>query len=259
MILNFGKIFHRFSKDKSMRGAVSITQNPLYWPDGWKKIQYKTYDRFPKIKLPKPELECSAEEMILNRRTVRNWAEKPVSLQQISNLVYFSCGVTKKSANPDNWKRVQGSAGERFPVEIYLINFIKGELEQRVYHYNVKEHALDVLWEFDMTSKENILKLFSYPWAQNAGFGIFLTGVTSRVVMKYGERGYRQIYLEAGAVAHMINSISGSQGIGSVIMSGTYDEQVEQILDIDGERETLLIGIALGNVKDNTQEQNVNL
>jgi hypothetical protein len=64
MILNFGKLFQHFSKDKSMRGLVRIPDDSSLWPDEWKTVTYKTYSRFPKISLLRPSIQGSFEEVL---------------------------------------------------------------------------------------------------------------------------------------------------------------------------------------------------
>jgi SagB-type dehydrogenase family enzyme len=246
MILNFGKLFQQFSKDRFMRGLVNAGVEESLWPPSWKTIEYKTYDRFPKIKLPVPKIAISAEEMILSRQSVREWDTSPINLNQLSNLLYYSCGVIKKSEDKNLWKRAYGSAGGRYPVEVYLVNFVTGDLQEKVYHYNVAEHSLDVLWDYPSNLRN---KLFTYDYTKNATLGFFFSIKTSRME-KYGERGYRAMYAEVGAISHTINLLSKSQGIGSVTLMGISDLDVERALDIDGEIETVVLGMVLGNKKN---------
>jgi hypothetical protein len=56
------------------------------------------------------------------------------------------------------------------------------------------------------------------------------------------------MYLEAGAIAHSINLIAKSQGLGVCLMGGTDDVALEQCLDIDGEHETVLLGVVGGKL-----------
>jgi SagB-type dehydrogenase family enzyme len=246
MKINFGKVFHRLSKDKQMRGMVNIPEDKSLWPDNWRIVQFKTYDRFPKIQLPEPSLDIDLATAVSERVSTRKWSDKPLTLQQISNLLYYSCGQFKDKKNSEfEYSRAQASGGIRYPVEVYVINYKKGELEQKVYHYNIKTHALDILWNIEDT---DIPTFSSYEWAAHAGCMIVLTGCIDRTVSKYGERGYRYMYLEAGAIAHGINLIAKSQGMGVCLMGGTHDVTIEQCLDIDGEHETVLLGVVGGNL-----------
>lgn len=243
MTLNFGKLFQSFSKDKTMRGLISISQDSSLWPKEWKTIYYKTYDRFPKIKLPDPQLVISFKEALLGRRSVREFKNVPINLSQISSLLYYSAGIDTTVSTSNKERRFQPSGGGRYPIEIYIIPYREGDLEKRVYHYNVKEHALDVLWKVE---DESLFRLCSYDWSKDAGFIVVLTAVTHRATMKYGERGYRYMYLEAGAIVNNLNLLAKDLGLGVCIMGGTNDSLIEKVLDVDGERETILIGVVGG-------------
>jgi SagB-type dehydrogenase family enzyme len=249
MKLNFGKIFQRESQDKSMGGTLIVPPDSTLWPEDWKKIFFKEYTRFPKIKLPEANIEGEFSSFIKKRTSLREWGEKSLSLQEVSNILAYSCGITKKTLDVNYSRRVQASAGARFPIEVYIINKNKGELDRRVYHYNVQEHSLDVLWKVDDFGEGVTESMYSNSWSNEAPMSIVITGVTSRIFPKYGERGYRYMYLEAGAVAHMINVVASAQDLSCVIVGDTNDNIIESILDIDGDNETVITSILIGNLK----------
>lgn len=225
---------------------VNIPDDSSLWPDHWKTVQFKTYDRFPKIELPKPDLAIDFATAVASRVSLRKYSQKAVTLQQISNLLAYSCGQFRdKQGGEFDYSRAQASGGARYPVEVYVINYKKGDLEQKLYHYNVKKHALDVLWGVPQALIKNFS---SYEWAGEAGFMIVLTGCVDRTIAKYGERGYRYIYLEAGAIAQSINLIAKSQNLGVCLMGGTNDTLLENFLDIDGDNETVVFGIVGGGL-----------
>ncbi len=228
-----------------MKGTKHIPEDPSVWPEEWNTIEYKLYGRFEKIKLPEPNISIDFMEMLSTRKSVRAWSKEPISLQEISNILNFSCG-TSSGVNSSKIKRYQPSAGARYPLELYIINFISGELKEGIYHYNVLNKELDILWGMDTFDLNVCERVFSYPWAKEAALGIFITGIPHRVEEKYGERGYRYLYLEAGAVMNNIHLISSVKGLGSVILGGTNDGILEKVLDIDGKEETLIIGLAVG-------------
>jgi SagB-type dehydrogenase family enzyme len=158
-------------------------------------------------------------------------------------MLYYVSGIKDQDLYKNTQTRMLPSGGARYPIEIYIVVFKQGELEERLYHYNVKENSLDVLWR---VSKEERDKLFSYEWASGAGMAIFITGVVHRATMKYGERGYRYMYYEAGAIAALLQVIACSVELNAVLMGGTNDENVEDLLGINAERESLFLAILSG-------------
>jgi SagB-type dehydrogenase family enzyme len=245
MRINYGELFHQKSKDRTMEGLVYIPSDHTLWPKDWFVVDYKEYTRSKVIHLPKPESKVEDQENILSRESLRDFSpNKPITLQSLSNLLYFSCGETKVNANKET-RRVQPSGGGRYPLEVYILNLQAGELPANCYHYNVKNHTLEELWPC-FSRKEDLDALFSYTWAKNASFAIVLTTIPKRSVKKYGERGYRYIYIEAGIVAGNLIRNALCEDFYSVVMAGIVDETMDQFLDIDGISETVVIGILFG-------------
>lgn len=249
MRFNFGKLFQEKSKDQTMGGLINIPLDTNLWPKSWRKVEYKDYDRFKSVKLPAPIPKLFTHEELLKRRSVHDFISGSISLQEISNIMYYSCGEFLEKDNEGKItknRRIQASAGSRYPLEIYLINFIKGELENKCYHYNVRSHTLEEMWDTKITDKKDVNKYFNYEWAREASLAVVITGVPLRAVMKYGERGYKYMYLESGAVLHNIQINSMLENKQSVIMGGTNEKNIEDLLDLDGENETVILGVLLG-------------
>lgn len=242
MIHKIGEIFHENSKNnlKKRNASLSNMQN---------SIEYKEYSRFEKVYLPDAVLSLSFDLAIKERVSTRVWSGQPISIQEVSNLLFYSCGITKKALDPNKSKRSQASAGNVYPIEIYLINFIEGEIKKGVYHYAVKDHSLEALWPLDETLDTPMSNLFTANWPQNAAMLIVATGVTTRYPVKLYGREYRYMYMEAGAIAQLINVASDAQNIGCTIMGETNDENVQNLLNLNEEKELFLTGILVGKKK----------
>ncbi len=256
MRINFGKIFQEKSKDRLMDGLVNIPQDSSLWPPAWKEVVYKQYQRFTPLPLPPAAPRVFGHEDLMQRTSTRSFGKineqtkqntyRSLTLQEISNILFFSCGEVKKGIDPTKSTRIQPSAGARYPIEAYILNFEPGDLGIACYHYNVVHHTLEALWPIPLTSRADISTYFGYSWSTDASMAIVLTGVTQRTTMKYGERGYRYMYLEAGAILNNIQNNSLLEKIGSVILGSTNEIQIEDLLDLDGEQETVIMGILLG-------------
>jgi SagB-type dehydrogenase family enzyme len=245
MRTNHGKLFHQKSKDRSMGGTLNVPYDRNLWPKEWTTVYYKEYTRNNVVLLPKPDSKTLSQDDILLRESLRDFSpNKPVTLQNLSNLLYFSCGETKANFDKPT-HRAQPSGGGRYPLEAYVLNFHTGELPANCYHYNVKNHTLEELWP-SFSNKKDLDTLFSYPWGKDASFAIVLTAIPQRTVAKYGERGYRYIYIEAGVVVGNLIRNALHEDFHSVVMGGVIDEQMEDFLDIDGVNETVVIGVLFG-------------
>ena len=223
---------------------MRIPLNSDEWPEEWKIVPYKEYPRLEKIMLESKKPQGGLFESISTRKSARDFSGKNLSLTEISTLCNYSCG--KVSGADESGHRAQPSGGGRYPVEMYLLFFTQAKgIEPGVYHYNVKAHALDVLWERPFSS-EDIGKLFTYPWAQEASVAVILTGVFERNQMKYGERGYRQILIEAGAIVQNLYLVTTALGLKCCAIDGVHEPAIEKLLDIDGITESALCSLVLG-------------
>jgi SagB-type dehydrogenase family enzyme len=245
MIPDLSKIFHASSKDHS-KGHAPISLDPSDWPDEWKVTHYKTYSRSEKIAFesatPQPH---NLFDAIRQRHSVHAFNAQPISLSELGLLMQYSCGITRRGERMHH--RAQPSGGGRYPIEVYALVFTDGDgLPSGIYHYNVKEHALDVLSQKESFTPESIQALFSYPWVQDASVVIVMTGVFARNQIKYGERGYRYLLIEAGHIGQNVQLVSQAIGVKSCPMAASRDEAIEKLLDIDGVTESLLYTVALG-------------
>ena len=230
-----------------IRGRIPSPDLPAdtsLWPKEWSVIHYKDYPRFEKIPLPETHPRADFFKLIEKRRSERDFTGKSIELRALSTLLRYSCGI--RSGATERRSRAQPSGGGRFPIEVYPVVF-KGsdELRSGLYHYNVKEHALDVLWQRPFT-KADISGLFTYDWAQNASLAIIMTAVFGRNQMKYGERGYRYILLEAGHIGQNIYLNAEALGLKCCALGGTRDVNLEKLIDVDGITEAIVYGLVLG-------------
>ena len=75
---------------------------------------------------------------------------------------------------------------------------------------------------------------------------IVLTAIFDRARHKYGERGYRYVYMEAGHISQNIFLQAVSLGLGSVAVGAFLDQEVNRILGIDGREEAAIYLHAVG-------------
>ena len=252
MYIDFSALFHRSSKDHTDKGAVRIATDSQDWPKEWKTTYYKSYGNLPQIVLPLEPHKADFFELIENRHSSRDFTGTPVGLEKLSAHLKYSCGIVREG---DGYAaRAQPSGGARFPLEVYALVFSGNtSLPAGVYHYSVREHALDVLTERSF-SKKDIATLFAYDWIQEASGAIIITSNFWRNQIKYGERGYRYVLLEAGHIGQNVYLASQALGLGCCAMGGSRDEAIEKLLDIDGISESLVHTVILGEAGSATMK-----
>lgn len=242
----YARLFHQSSKDLS-KGHPSIPLDSKKWPAEWTRIDYKTYPRLTKILLPEEKSHADLFDVIQSRKSGRDFARQPVTALEMGTLLRYVCGNMRLSEEGAMLYRSQPSAGARYPLELYaLVRYGTEEMKPGLYHYNVKLHALELLWEKMWTDDEMGQYLLG-DWVVKAGVIFFLTAVFARTQMKYGERGYRFILLEAGHIGQNLHLVSEALGLKCCALGGTHDENIEALLDIDGVTESLVYTLVVGH------------
>jgi len=226
-------IGERFHKETSLtwRGVVGdlFREKPKQPP------QYKVYAGATKIELPKPEYTgMTVEEAFKKRRSVRNYSTKPISKAQLSQLLFAAQGVTGKMYGKA--LRTAPSAGALYPFEIYIIVNNVQDLPRGIYHYSVLDHALELVKPGDFRGQITDAGL-DQEMLGDAGVTFVLSAIFDRVRHKYGERGLRYVYMEAGHISQNIYLQAVSLGLGSVCAGAFLDEKVNQLIDVDGWKE----------------------
>ena len=80
----------------------------------------------------------------------------------------------------------------------------------------------------------------------------FMTAMFERTVFKYGDRGYRFTFLEAGHVAQNMSLVATALGLGCVNIGGFYDREIDEFLGIDGLTHSTLYMLAIGGKSTST-------
>lgn len=241
---NFSQIFHQYSK--IIRQNIPLDDS--LWPDEWKTVFYKTYPRLPKIKLLDEKHSYDLFEAIKNRRSRREFGNEKISLEELSGLLKYSVGITAALPELGVSRRAYPSGGGRYPTEIYCLIAKAGEgLKNGLFHYDVKNHQLDVLADKTF-SQEEVAKISNYPFAKDSACLIFLTATFWRTQNKYGQRGYRFCLLEAGHIGQNIYLVSEALRLKCCALGGSRiaDESAEKVLNIDGITESMVYAFAIG-------------
>lgn len=241
--INFSQLFHQYAK----RLHHSIQRDSDLWPEEWKTTYYKAYPRLPKIALFHKDINFDLFDALKNRSSKRNMRGGKINQNDLSILLRYSCGITRKSADGDG-RRPQPSGGARYPIETYCLIVKPGEgLEPGLFHYDIKNHRLDLLWKKEFV-REDLDKFATYEFVKDASLIIFLTAVFWRTQIKYGERGYRFALQESGHIAQNIYLICEALNLKCCALGGfrISDEQIEELLDIDGMTESLVYTAVIG-------------
>ena len=181
--------------------------------------------------LPEPKLtgEVSVEEAIARRRSVREYRDEPITLEQLSQLLWAAQGIT-------DWKRKYRSApsaGPTYPFEVYVVAGNVEGLKPGVYIYDPFKHALREVKPGDYR-KELEKAALDQDWVGRAAVDIVLVAFYERTTRVYGERGIRYVHMEAGHIGENIYLEATALGLGTVAVGAFDDERVAEILGTSG-------------------------
>jgi SagB-type dehydrogenase family enzyme len=188
-------------------------------------------------KLPEPRYDSnfSVEKAILERRSVREYSGEPLTLQEVSQLLWAAQGIT----DPRGF-RTAPSAGALYPLEVYVVigdveNFGKG-----VYKYKPHEHELIKVLDGDKR-EELAQAALGQEHIRNAAINIMFVAVFERTTVKYGERGFRYVYMEVGHAAQNVYLQATALNLATVTVGAFYDEQVKEVLNLPENEQPLCI------------------
>lgn len=96
--------------------------------------------------LPEPQIELSFPLMraLQMRRSVRKWSHESVTDQELSNLLWAACGITKTATNKSKSKRTVPSASNAQVIKIYVA------LKNGLFLYDETCHRLQKIFSRDI-------------------------------------------------------------------------------------------------------------
>jgi SagB-type dehydrogenase family enzyme len=181
--------------------------------------------------LPAPRLkgEMSLEETLTARRSVRQFTDEELTVEEISQLLWAAQGMTAAWGG-----RTAPSAGALYPLEVYVVT------ADGLYHYLPQGHKAIVESKADLRGE-----LWQAGLNQNAireAPAVFIvTAVYARTEKKYGERAERYVKLEAGHAAQNLLLQVVALGLGGVPIGAFYDDQVQSALSLPSDHEPLYL------------------
>ncbi|MCX8159778.1 MAG: SagB/ThcOx family dehydrogenase [Candidatus Saccharicenans sp.] len=177
------------------------------------------------------------------RRSVREFQKKPVSLQALSQVLWAAYGVTLKAG--DFLLRTAPSAGALYPVDIYVLAREVESLSPGLYHFVPANQTLRQRYEGNFNELLADAAL-NQDFLSEASFVLALTAVFERTTWKYGARGFRYIYLDAGHVAQNAALAAVSLGLGSCPVAAFFDDEINSLLGVNPARESAIYLLAIG-------------
>jgi SagB-type dehydrogenase family enzyme len=237
---DLGQLYHQWSKP-TYAGLLTKSLHVAPQPS-----PYKWYPEARGVGLPRPaeRFGPSLPEVVARRRSVREYARRPMGLDALSSLLAYSAGITDVR-DPTLAFRAVPSSGALYPIELYLVVFDVDGLAPGVYHYGVERHELELLSVGDFR-REVFRAALSQEMIWDASLVMVMTALFARVQWKYLDRSYRYALLEAGHLGQNVYLAATALGLGPCGIGAFFDDDLNRLLGVDGYDEAAVYVMAVG-------------
>ena len=205
-----------------------------------------------RIALPRAEAWGEIEKYSLlraisDRRSVRTYADKPLSIAEISFLLWATQGI-QRVASPERAFRTVPSGGCRHPFETYLCVLNVKTLTPGIYRYLPLEHEL--LFEFteDSLAQKIVTAAMGQPFVGQAACTFIWTVIPYRKEWRYGPGGHKSIALDAGHVCQNLYLACEAVHAGTCAVAAYDQEFINRLLRVDGREEFVVYLAPVGKV-----------
>jgi SagB-type dehydrogenase family enzyme len=233
--------YHHMGKSDQKKG---LPQPPLELPPDPGK---------PFIDLPGPETlsvpPLDLRTAIERRRSIRTYAREPLTPQELSFLLWCTQGV--KQTTSTYWTmRTVPSAGSRHAFETYLlVNDVEG-LKPGLYRFLALTHRIQQVDLDPVVSHRITSACFNQQFILHSGVVFLWTAVPYRMTWRYGERGYRDLHLDAGHVCQNLYLAAEAVGCGVCAIAAFDDDLMNGILGINGSDQFLIYLATVGKKEE---------
>ncbi len=170
---------------------------------------------------------------IRSRRSRREYSKEPLSLREFAALLWATQGVERVWEGKATFRSVP-SAGARHALETLVVaRHIEG-LPAGLYQYLALEHRLLAAGSFAVTPVELAAACLGQKMIETAAATLAWVAVRERMTWRYGERGYRYIYLDAGHVCQNLYLACEAVGAGACAIGAYDDAAVNALFHLDG-------------------------
>lgn len=235
------ELFHENSKEYI--AEKELTKNSLHQFDPIDNFYCRSIDDAPRFELPEGDAGDTTE-LIRHRDSDRDFTGGPIALSDLATVLRNAYSVRPDS---DGF-RVVPSAGASYPLEVYVAAFNTSDLDAGIYHYNLYDESLEKVRSGEFRSE---IKTYSHDqdYAEDASLLVLLTATFERTTYKYGERGYRYVFIEAGHVGQNVYLTCEELGLGVCASGGFADEEVASLFDLPDD-EHPVYSLFLGTVDE---------
>ena len=189
------------------------------------------------IGLPAPKLEgaLSVEKALSDRRSVRRYSARPLTLSEVAQLLWAAQGTTSPSG-----LRTAPSAGALYPLEVHLAASDVDGIPPGIYRYDPRHHALEPVAS-GARRRELTVAAEWQDSVLHAPAVVAISAVYRRTTVKYRDRGERYAHMEVGHAAQNLCLQAVALGLSTVVVGAFRDREVKEVLGLRADTEPLCL------------------
>jgi SagB-type dehydrogenase family enzyme len=196
------------------------------------------------IRLPAPSMKSKVcvEEAIVAKKSVRQFKSAPLGIAQVSQMLWAANGNIPHDAITGATTKVIPSAGGFYPLEVYLVTGTKTVrgAPAGIYKYDPDKNSLQLLATGD-NRKLLAYASLSQMYIADAPAVVVIAAILEKSTTKYGPRGVRYTYMEAGTADQNMYLEAQAIGLHMATVGAFVDEQVAAVLKFPANVKPLLI------------------
>ncbi len=211
---------------------------------------FKTYDGMEKVPMPR-DMPLPQENLFdLYGDGCKNPRVDAFDLVELSKILLLTYTLTSQTRHPGGmfYFRSAASAGALYPTEIYVLANGIVDLDDGLYHFSIRDHALVKLRDGSLSSGSD--EFIKGRPSNDSPLTFFMTAIFFRSAWKYRDRSYRYHLLDTGHVLENLDLSFRALGLKSENTFDFDDRSVNQLLGLDENREVALAVCRLKGKRD---------
>jgi SagB-type dehydrogenase family enzyme len=193
--------------------------------------------------------DAPLREVVEKRRSLRTYSEAPLTIEELSFLCWCTQGVKPESTDKYTLRTVP-SAGARHAFETVLSIQRVRDLPSGLYQYDAAAHGL-IAWPSPEDAADRLTAACLGQSMVRQGAATFIwVAERARMAWRYGERGVRYLFLDAGHVCQNLHLAAESIDAGACAIGAFSDDDINGLLGFDGTHRFVVYVAAVGKRVD---------
>lgn len=208
------------------------------------------------LSLPEPKkIKTSLSQAIIHRKSVRDYVKADMSLKDLSNILYYTGGVSRISEQTfdfidgslDVKLRNAPSAGGLYPIKLYFYCSGIKDIDEGFYIYFPEKHAIKKVR--DKSELKSPAEYADFANIDATKVNLIICYVYDLFInsRKYGDIGAAFAFIEAGELAQNLQLVATALGYGACDIGGYKKGLVEDEIGLDGVTRHLIHMTIVGN------------